>query len=119
MAGTLRTGRGVGVVIATGVLLAGLVPPARAGDGAELYQKRCRSCHGDHGKGDGPVAGKLKTPPADLAVALAGKDDAYVAKVIREGGAAVGKSVQMPAAKNLTDAEIGEIVTYVKGLIAR
>ena len=108
------------LVISTAVLLAGaLISPARAGDPSALYKKRCLSCHGEHGKGDGPVALKLKGPPADLATALVGKDDAYVAKVIREGGSAVGKSAQMPAAKNLTDGEVDELVAYVKGLIAR
>ncbi len=30
------------------------------------YHLRCASCHGSDGKGDGPVADQLKTPPADL-----------------------------------------------------
>jgi mono/diheme cytochrome c family protein len=34
--------------------------------GSELYLQYCGSCHGDQGRGDGPAAGALKTPPADL-----------------------------------------------------
>jgi mono/diheme cytochrome c family protein len=34
--------------------------------GAALYQTHCASCHGDSGRGDGPVGAALRTPPADL-----------------------------------------------------
>jgi len=34
--------------------------------GKTQYQASCASCHGSDGKGDGPVASALKTPPADL-----------------------------------------------------
>ena len=34
--------------------------------GAYLYRVFCASCHGEHGKGDGPVADTLRRPPADL-----------------------------------------------------
>lgn len=34
--------------------------------GAQYYAQYCASCHGTNGKGDGPVAVALQTPPADL-----------------------------------------------------
>ena len=34
--------------------------------GAYLYRVFCASCHGEQGKGNGPVAGVLKRRPADL-----------------------------------------------------
>jgi mono/diheme cytochrome c family protein len=34
--------------------------------GAYLYRAFCASCHGENGKGDGPVAGTLRRPPPDL-----------------------------------------------------
>jgi mono/diheme cytochrome c family protein len=37
-----------------------------ATSGRELFQSYCAPCHGTAGKGDGPVAFALKTPPADL-----------------------------------------------------
>ena len=45
--------------------------PASAEDlqvqfGAVTYQFYCVSCHGTSGKGDGPIAGSLPRPPADL-----------------------------------------------------
>jgi mono/diheme cytochrome c family protein len=35
-------------------------------DGEGLFQGYCASCHGRNGKGKGPAAHALKTPPADL-----------------------------------------------------
>lgn len=35
-------------------------------DGAGLYRQHCASCHGGTGKGDGPLAEKLKIPPLPL-----------------------------------------------------
>jgi mono/diheme cytochrome c family protein len=34
--------------------------------GAYLYKAFCASCHGETGKGNGPVADTLRRPPADL-----------------------------------------------------
>ncbi len=34
--------------------------------GAELYQRFCSSCHGDTGRGDGPVSSTLTVPVPDL-----------------------------------------------------
>jgi mono/diheme cytochrome c family protein len=38
----------------------------RAMTGAALYRQHCAACHGDSGRGDGPVGTALRTPPADL-----------------------------------------------------
>ncbi|MCX5737997.1 MAG: c-type cytochrome [Proteobacteria bacterium] len=40
--------------------------PMLAQVGAEMFKQYCASCHGMSGEGDGPVAGSLKKPPADL-----------------------------------------------------
>jgi cytochrome c5 len=34
--------------------------------GADEYNRLCAACHGEDGRGDGPVAGVLKTPPTNL-----------------------------------------------------
>jgi mono/diheme cytochrome c family protein len=34
--------------------------------GRKLFAQYCASCHGNDGKGRGPVEASLKTPPADL-----------------------------------------------------
>jgi high-affinity iron transporter len=44
--------------------------PARTPDlahGAELYRGRCAGCHGDLGRGDGPIAAGLDPAPSNLA----------------------------------------------------
>jgi mono/diheme cytochrome c family protein len=62
-----------GAVLAA-VALAAAMPALAAGPDAEAYRAwgkdlfatYCASCHGVDGKGDGPVAKGLKTPPKDL-----------------------------------------------------
>jgi mono/diheme cytochrome c family protein len=39
---------------------------ARVASGEGLFRAYCASCHGPAARGDGPVAGALRTPPADL-----------------------------------------------------
>ena len=34
--------------------------------GRELYLQQCAACHGEQGRGDGPAAKALATPPADF-----------------------------------------------------
>jgi len=41
-------------------------PRTSATSGKEIYMAHCATCHGREGKGDGPVAGALRTPPTDL-----------------------------------------------------
>jgi mono/diheme cytochrome c family protein len=49
-------------------------PYTSPGSGKEMYMAYCASCHGRDAKGDGPAAGALKIPPADL-TALAQKNN--------------------------------------------
>jgi len=37
-----------------------------ASSGKDMYVNYCAACHGKEGKGDGPAAPALKTPPTDL-----------------------------------------------------
>jgi mono/diheme cytochrome c family protein len=41
--------------------------PTSAASGKEMFASYCAVCHGTDGKGAGPAASALKTPPADLA----------------------------------------------------
>lgn len=58
------------IVVVASPLLSGKSPPPPeiASDpllvsGREIYIERCVSCHGDKGRGDGPIAKNLKGPP--------------------------------------------------------
>jgi mono/diheme cytochrome c family protein len=43
-----------------------VTPSGKVVSGGDEYRKFCAQCHGLSGKGDGPVASELKTPPGDL-----------------------------------------------------
>lgn len=38
----------------------------RSENGAALFSSHCASCHGEQGRGDGPLAGQLSRPPTNL-----------------------------------------------------
>lgn len=42
------------------------VKPTSPASGKEMYTSYCAVCHGKDGKGGGPAASALKTPPSDL-----------------------------------------------------
>lgn len=42
------------------------VPAGYIPSGKAMYKQYCAACHGSEGKGDGPAAFTLKTPPSDL-----------------------------------------------------
>ena len=62
-----------------------------------VFEARCVTCHGASGKGDGIAAANINPKPRDYADKewQASVDDEYLAKVILEGGPAMGKSPMM------------------------
>lgn len=50
------------------------IPPALVEDGHRTYLNLCASCHGNTGKGDGPMVPELVTKPVDL-TQIARKND--------------------------------------------
>lgn len=83
-----------------------------------IFTQRCSVCHGMSGVGDGPGAAALTPKPRNYTDAAwqASVDDAYLAKVIVEGGAAVGKSPLMVANADLKDkpAVVAALVAKVR-----
>jgi len=77
------------------------IKPTSAASGQEMYTNYCAVCHGKDGKGGGPAADALKTPPTDLTT-LAKKNGGkypalHVTSVIRgEGNLPAHGSKDMP-----------------------
>jgi len=60
---------------------------APSNSGKEMFNSYCAVCHGTDGKGNGPAASAMKTPPTDLTMLAKNSDGKYpaahVAAVIR------------------------------------
>ncbi len=112
--------------------LCGLSPTAPAADppkpgnpdrGMQIFSTYCAACHGDDGRGDGPVAARLArdhgVAPADLSSPKFQQraSDGGLAKAIREGGQGVHRSQFMPAwGMTLNDRQIQDLVAFVREL---
>ena len=103
---------------------AGASPPAAtaAADparGAAQYQMLCASCHGARGAGDGPAGQALTPRPArhDDGSYMNALSNQHLFRVIKEGGAAVGKSPMMaPWGGALSDDQIRDLVAFIRTL---
>lgn len=97
--------------------------PAAGGDAADaaasrggiVYGSHCVTCHGANADGEGRTAHLYKPRPANLRAS--DKNDAYLALIIRKGGAALGRSEIMPAWESeLSDAQIRDLVSYLRSI---
>lgn len=83
--------------------------PATSGDpvakAKQIFRDRCVPCHGASGQGDGPASASLNPKPRKYADKewQASVNDEYIEKIIKFGGAAVGKSPAMPNNPDLSD----------------
>lgn len=80
----------LGSFLAASVLALALSPDAVRGQGfaaysgAELFQRFCAACHGEQGRGDGPVAGTLTVLVPDLTELSQRHGDRFPAADVRE-----------------------------------
>jgi mono/diheme cytochrome c family protein len=111
--------------------LAALLAPAvafagDAGAGKTTYTMFCSSCHGDSGKGDGPVGAVLNPAPRDLSKGefkfdtdgdgKAGTDQ-DVLNVITNGAAKYGGSAQMaPWGGSLSESDRANVLAFIRSL---
>lgn len=90
--------------------------PAR--EARNLFKTRCVVCHGEEGKGDGPGAAALNPKPRDYTDPAwqSSVTDEQIHKTIVFGGAAVGKSPNMPGNPDLESktAVVDELVKRVR-----
>jgi mono/diheme cytochrome c family protein len=86
--------------------------------GGKLYQTRCAPCHGSDGKAATPTAQALNPKPRDHTdgAYMNQLSDEHLAKVIKNGGPAVGKSPIMPAHTDLNDQQIEDVLAFVRSL---
>lgn len=111
--------------------LAALLAPAVAfaGDaaaGKTTYTMFCSSCHGDGGKGDGPVGAVLNPPPRDLSKGEFKLDtdgdgetgtDQDILNVITNGAAKYGGSAQMaPWGGSLSEGDRANVLAFIRSL---
>lgn len=85
----------------------------------EVFSTRCTPCHGASGKGDGVASKGLTPPPRDFSDPgwQASVTDEHLEKIIKFGGAAVGKSPAMPGNPDLTDpAVIAALRAHIRSL---
>lgn len=81
---------------------AGSDSPAMA-EAKQIFSIRCATCHGQSGRGDGPVAANLNPRPRDYSDQAWQKEttDEQIKKIIVEGGPALGKSILMAPSPDL------------------
>jgi mono/diheme cytochrome c family protein len=98
------------------VLLVAGALTVRAADAKETWEKNCLKCHGADGKGQTAMGKKLGVKDyTDAKVQESLKDD-QMAKAIKEG-IKEGDTTKMKAfGETLSDAEIKDLVAYVRGL---
>jgi mono/diheme cytochrome c family protein len=85
--------------------------------GQQVYTQTCSPCHGVGGKGDGAAAAALNPKPADHTNKdlIGARTDQDLANIIKMGGGVVGKPT-MPASPQLSDADVTDLVAYLRQL---
>jgi len=97
----------------------GSAEPSDVAAGKTTYGQMCAMCHGETGKGDGPTAAVLNPKPRDHTNGgyMNGLKDDYLFKIIKEGGASVGKSQLMPGwSTQVKDKGVWDLVAYIRTL---
>ena len=81
--------------------------------GAIVFKTYCALCHGYKADGSGRAARNYNPRPANLLRSAASDD--YKRRIIRRGGAALGRSEFMPPWGNeLTDEQIDDVVYFLR-----
>ena len=83
-------------------------------NGRMYYQINCAVCHGEAGKGDGPIMKtKVIYPPPLVGASAEGRTDGYIWAIIRNGRGA------MPSYNRIEEMDRWDVVNYVRGLQGR
>jgi cytochrome c553 len=87
-----------------------------AAKGETTFKTFCNSCHGDKGDGQGPAGAALDPKPTNFTdpANSARLTDEWVYKMVKDGGAANGRSPLMVAWNaSLNDEQIRDVSAYV------
>jgi mono/diheme cytochrome c family protein len=105
--------------------------------GRDLYASYCAGCHGRDGKGDGPVARALNTPPTDLTTIARRNGGQFRASIVAatlngtrpiEPSSAHGSSEmpiwgsifrQLDAKETVANTRVDNLVKYVESIQVR
>ncbi len=89
-----------------------VLTPATLEQGAELYRKDCASCHGDGGRGEGPLSRDLTAKPKDQTDPrmMNYLSDMDLANFVRYGG------FEMPAHPHIRSDDLVALVAFVRSL---
>ena len=80
-------------------------------NGRMYYQINCAVCHGEAGKGDGPImAAKAIFPPPLIGASAESRSDGYIWGIMRNGRGA------MPSYNRIEELDRWDVVNYVRGL---
>lgn len=110
---------------AAALLAPSLAAAADAEAGKTVFITNCASCHGESGKGDGPVGAALQPPPRDFSVGDFKYDtdedgkagtDADLENVITQGAAAFDGSPLMAPWPSLSETDVENVIAYIRSL---
>lgn len=106
--------------------------------GAEIYLRRCASCHGVDGRGHGPAESALRVPPSDLTQIAHRRDGAFPSSEIAlfiDGrfdlaahgsrdmpiwGARLGETIpESTLAEEIVRGKIATLIEYLKSIQRR
>ncbi len=99
---------------------------ADAAAGKAPYTANCASCHGDTGKGDGPVGQVLQPPPRDFSKGdfkfdtngdgKPGTDEDLKNVIVKGAGEYGGNQMMAPWGGVLSEADVDNVVAYIRTL---
>ena len=95
------------------LLVAGAVS-AHAADAKELWDKNCKKCHGEDGKGKTKMGEKLGAKDYTDAKVQADLKDEDMAKAITAGIKDKSGKERMKAFTDLSPAEVKDLVAYIR-----
>ena len=81
--------------------------------GNRVYTEACASCHGVQGRGDGPAAAGLDSPPANLIIHVPLHPDRVLFDFIHDG---IAGTAMVGLADRYADDEIWHVINYIKTL---